>query len=66
MSDIDPAFLVAQAIGVRSGHVLAFCSECHEPTMTVNRSSGDETKWPKCRMTPDCPGRHMPLRDGVA
>ena len=64
--------LHAHVLGVASGHLLAFCDECGEATITAvkdssgrPRSSHDEDdgyydRWPHCRMTPGCSGRHHP------
>ena len=41
----------------RTGHSLGFCTECSLPSLVHFRPSA---KFPKCRMTPKCEGRHEP------
>ena len=43
-------------------HALGICDVCGEPSMVaVSRGRLASGKWPACRMTPDCEGRHVPL-----
>jgi hypothetical protein len=50
------ALLAWRARGLRTGHVLGFCTTCDEPSLTpALRSDGKARKtWPACRMTPGC------------
>jgi hypothetical protein len=45
-----------QMMGESTGHTLSPCSECGVEIMVPYRRS----TWPKCVMTPRCPGLHTP------
>jgi hypothetical protein len=51
--------LRAHLIGVATGHLLAFCEECHAPTLTAAKKpdGSDRETWPTCRDRPGCGGR---------
>jgi hypothetical protein len=52
------------AVG-RSGGLrvaLGVCTSCGEPCMvTATKARRKDGKWPGCRMTPGCDGRHVPV-----
>lgn len=63
--------LTAALVARRTGHLLAFCATCGEPTLTAAKTPAGKARgnWPRCRMTPGCGGytqhrsptsRHVP------
>lgn len=54
--------LFAQVLGRRTGHTVGFCTVCGRPSMTHYAPPG---KYPSCRMTPRCQGRHEPRQADV-
>lgn len=53
--------IVAHVHGRTTGHVLAFCETCGEPTMTAAKTTTGKARdtWPTCRVTPGCGGRNQ-------
>lgn len=52
------ALVVAQLVGRGTGHALGPCSVCGELSMVATKRKGE--RYPRCRMTPRCQGRHIP------
>lgn len=50
--------LAAHVQGAATGHLLAFCDHCGEPTITAAVKPGGKprTVWPRCRRSPSCGG----------
>ncbi len=59
----NKTLLMAHVIGTATGHTLAFCTTCNAAVVTHYRPSG---KWPTCRLTPGCAGRHEPRDTDVS
>lgn len=55
--------LLAHVLGARTGHALGRCTECGAMSLTHYRPA---SKYPPCRLTPACPGRHEPRPVDVA
>lgn len=47
--------LHAHVEGQRTGHALGFCTVCNAVSLTHYQPA---SKYPPCRMTPECEGRH--------
>lgn len=64
-ADLDARIASCQTLlryelaGRATGHIFAACDHCGRASMT--RAKRDKNRqWPRCRMTPGCPGRHRP------
>lgn len=51
--------LLAHIKGARTGHALGFCTVCNAVSLTHYQPA---SKYPACRITPGCEGRHA-IRD---
>jgi hypothetical protein len=47
--------LAASVVGRRTGHGIGVCTHCGTGSLTHYRPA---SKFPTCRLTPGCPGRH--------
>lgn len=53
--------LHAHLVGVFTGHLLAFCDQCHAPTLAAAKKPDGSARstWPTCRDRPGCGGRNQ-------